>query len=221
MARVRSRNRALTFYTSGRYGKSLEGLQDIAGQALSMFDTAVERAVVGLRRRVGPAVNRAVREHYNVKRALLTESFRVQDGSVRKHGNVSGSISVWASTRKLPLVMFGGRWGGRRTAGATAAIVRSQRKTYAGAFIATGRFRGETMPLIFTRIKGEKQIQHRGYHRGKLRESIRALRGPSPFEMISGVGGYTASVNARDQVMEEMRTYYINELRRQFALRNK
>lgn len=221
MAYVRSKNRALTFYTSGRFGQSLEGLQDIAGQALSRFDTAVERAVIGLKRRASPAVSRAVRENYNIGRGHLADAFRIEEGTRRKNGDLSGYIAIWASTRQLPLAYFGGRWGGRNTTGATAEIARGSRKTYTSAFMAPGRIRGKAQDLIYTRIKGRKTIQKYGRYKGRMRESIRAMRGPSPFEMLSGVDGYTASIRTRDALLSEMRDFYINELRRQFALRNK
>ena len=57
---VSRRNSALKFYVNGRRAKDLHGLTGVAGRVLSSFDTAVTRAVVGLKRRAGPAASRAV-----------------------------------------------------------------------------------------------------------------------------------------------------------------
>ncbi len=125
-------------------------------------------------------------------------------------------ISIWASTRKFPLMDFGGRWrgparrkSGRFAPGASAEIVRGQRKTYDSAFIAT--------------IQGRRAIRVRSFDSGLQKRAgrgpVHMLRGPSPFEMLSGVGGYPASVAARDATVNELQVFYLGELRRQFKLK--
>ncbi len=215
--RSNRRNSALKFYTSGKAAKSLHGLTDIADNVLSSFDTAVQSATAGLKRRAGPAVSRAVRENYGVTRSTLAQPgmFRVELGSQAK----GDYLSIWASTRQLPLADFGGRWSGPSSPGATAEIERGQRKTYTGAFMAKGRIRGQERPLIYTRIKGKKSVQKYGRYQGQMREPIRALRGPSPFEMVSGVGGYPAPLRTRQTILAELSAFYVNELHRQFKLK--
>ena len=57
-----------------------------------------------------------------------------------------------------------------------------------------------------------------GRYKGKLREPIRQLRGPSPFEMVSGAGGYPAPLRTHRTILAELSAFYINELQRQFKL---
>lgn len=220
MSRPSRRNSGLKFFVNGKAAKSLHGLADVVGKALSRYDTAVQRATVGLKRRAAPATNRAVIENYNVKRSTLTSAgaYRVEEGIGRK----GDYLSIWASTRALPLIEFGGKWGGPSTTGATAEIVRGQRKTYTHAFIATGSLRGtQGKKVIYTRLRGQKKKQNKGYHAGKVREPIRQLRGPSPYEMLSGIDGHRAALNTRRAVLAELTDYYIGELQRQFALSRK
>lgn len=204
---VSRRNSALKFYVNGRRAQDLHGLTDVAGRTLSRFDVAVTRAIVGLKRRVAPAASRAVRQQYGVKAGALSKGFKVQDGTRGRRGDRSDYVSLWASTRRIPLLDFGGRWSGRRSRGARASIERGKSKVYDSAFIAT--------------IEGRRAIRVRAFDgtSGKRhgRGPVRMLYGPSAFEMVSGLD-YRGSVAARESVMEELRTFYIAELRRQFNL---
>lgn len=216
MLRSNRRNSALKFYLNGKAAKSLSGLTDPAGRVLSAFDTAVQRASIGLKRRAGPAVSRAVRENFSIKRNALSGQnlFRIEEGTSSK----GDYLSIWASTRKLSLIEFDGRWGGPKTPGATASIEKGRPQTYTGAFIAPGHIRGKPRPVIYSRIRGEKKVVKYGRYKGKLREPIRQLRGPSPFEMVSGVGGYPAPLRTHRTILAELSAFYINELQRQFKL---
>lgn len=204
---VSRRNSALKFYVNGRRAKDLHGLTGVAGRVLSSYDTAVTRAVVGLKRRAAPAANRAVREEYGVKAGALSQRFKVQTGVRGRRGDRSDYLSLWASTRRIPLLDFGGRWSGRRSRGASASIERGKSKVYESAFLAT--------------IEGRRAIRVRAFDgtSGKRngRGPVRMLYGPSAFEMVSGLD-YRGSVAARERVIEELRTFYIAELRRQFKL---
>lgn len=205
MARVSRRNSAFKFYVNGTQARDLHGLTGIADQVLSAYDTSVMRAVVGLKRRVLPVTSREVRKEYGVQARALQGRFRVEDGRRGKKGG--DYLSLWASTRRAPLLDFQGRWGGRRTVGATASIDAGQRKQYPGAFIAT--------------IQGRRaiRVRQRDASTGKryARGPVRMLYGPSPFEMVSGLD-HRGSVNVRSAVMETLRTFYIGELQRQFKL---
>lgn len=200
------RNSALKYYVNGRVAKDLHGLTDIAGKVLSAYDTAVSRAVVGLKRRALPAASRAVREHYGIAARELTGKFRLESGSKGRRGDRSDYISIWASTRRISLLAFSGRWSGRRSKGATASIMKGTKKLYGGSFIAT--------------VRGLRAIRMRSRDASGKRNPrgpLVMLRGPSPFEMLSGVD-YEPSRASRDAVLSELTTFYRAELRRQFKL---
>lgn len=214
MARIRSRNSALKFYLNGRRAKDLHGLTDLAGNVLSAFDISVQRAATGLVRRAEPAAKRNIRAVYNVRAAALSGRFRVEEGAAGRGRNKDELLSIWASTRELPLLDFGGRWRGpaRRKSGrwappATAEIVRGRRKIYDSAFIAT--------------IAGRRAVRVRSFDSGRGRRQrrgpVRMLRGPSPFGMLSGID-YEPARQVRDATLSELTTFYMAELRRQFRL---
>lgn len=207
MARASRRNGALKFFVNGRLAKDLHGLADPLGNVLSRYDVATTRAVAGLKRRAGPAASRSVREHYNLKAGALSGKFRVEEGSRGRGGDRDDFIGIWASTRRISLIDFGGKWRGRKSPGATAAITRAGGKTYDGAFIAT--------------VQGRRAIRVRQFDAARSRRAgrgpLRMLRGPSPFEMLSGLDhGPSQAVHAG--VLSELRVFYTSELRRQFAL---
>lgn len=203
---ARGRNSALQYYVNGRRAQTLHGLADALGNPLDAFDTAVGRAIVGLKRRALPAVSRAVRDNYNVKASELAAKYRVEMGLKGRRGDRDEVLSIWASTRGISLIHFSGRWRGRRSAGATAAIAKGGAKTYEGAFIAT--------------VQGRRAIRVRQFEstgRRAPRGPLRMLRGPSPFEMLSGLD-HRPSLATKDAVLLELTTFYTGELRRQFRL---
>jgi hypothetical protein len=199
------RNSGLKFYVDGQRAKSLHGLVDPLDRTLSAYETATVRAVSSLKRRAEPAAKRVVRSLYNVKAGDLSGKFRIEDGVSGRGGDRSGFISIWASTRRMPLIAFGGRWGGRKTPGATAAITSDASKTYGSSFIAT--------------VRGLRSIRVRQFVGGKRagRGPLRILRGPSPFEMISGLDHH-ASRDVKSGIVTELRAFYLGELRRQWKL---
>lgn len=218
---ARERNSAVKFYTSGKIAKDLHGVTDSVNGVLKAWDTAAQRAVSNLRRRAVPAGVRAVRENYNVKASTVRSRVRLEGGTRRpKRADRSDFISIWASTRRLPLLEFAGRWGGPRTKGARAQVVRGQSKVYAGAFIAGVGWRGVSGRAVKADTVS-RGIFVRSYDsgRGKRvgRGPLQMLRGPSVFEMLSGLN-HAPARRSRDAVLEELTTYYRSELRRQWAL---
>ncbi len=203
-ARVSRRNSAFKYYVNGKAAKDLHGLTGIAGDVLSSFDTAVARAAVGLKRRTVPAVSRAVRENYNIKAGSLRDKYRAETG--RRGGSGSSEfVSIYASTRQVPLLEFRGRWSGRKSKGATANISGTP-KTYESAFIAT--------------VQGRRAIRARSFEstgRRAGRGPLRMLYGPSPFEMVAGFNN-KASLSAKQEVLSQLRIFYTTELRRQWRL---
>lgn len=206
MSGVRSRNRAFSITYNGKRANSFYGLADRVGQAVSRFGTAESRAKSSLKRRVQPAASRLVREHYNVTAAKLRGGMRLAEGTHRD----GDYLALWASSRRLSLIDFGGRWGGRRTPGATAEVVRGQRRTFPGTFIAT--------------VKGRKAIRARTFQDGRRapRGPLTMYRGPSIFEMLSPSetpGSYQqASLKIRRDLITQLTDFYVAELRRQFKL---
>src|SRR5690606_33084066 len=97
-------------------------------------------------------------------------------------------MELVASNRKVPLIDFTGRWRGpaRRRSGAwaasaTAAILKGAgRRTYASAFIATAQGRREVFVRQFSADSNSPSGRH-------PRDKIRALRGPSPYQMVRGL----------------------------------
>ncbi|HCT26871.1 MAG TPA: hypothetical protein DIW85_11730 [Stenotrophomonas sp.] len=204
-------NNLLKFFVSGRRAKGLHGLADLAGNPLRRFDLSVQRAFVGLQRRAGAAVSQEVRGSYNVRASALRGKYRVETGEQGYRTGKRGRddfLAIWASTRQISLLEFGGRWAGRKSAGATASIGQGQSKTYDGAFIAT--------------IKGRRAIRVRGWdsttQKRHGRGPVRILRGPSPFEMLSGADGNSRALSARHRLIERFHTYYSTELRRQWRV---
>lgn len=161
---------------------------------------AADRALASMIRKVQPEAKRDIRARYGVKASALNGQFRTVQGKGRKGDPYLG---LWASSRRIGLIEFQGRWGGRRTKGAVAQVRLGQQKTYQSAFITT--------------IQGKKAIRHRPLdistgkrvHRGPLK----MLRGPSPFEMLLGEDMRNGAL-----ISKTLTTYYSAEIRRQMEL---
>lgn len=195
---------------SSTFGRTSAGaLARFAALAGGLSKTAIakadSRSIASVRRRFEPAAKRAIREVYTVRAGDLSGRFSVRSGL----GEEGEYLSLNASTKKLPLIGFGGRWGGRKTAGATAGIQVGMRKVYTSAFIA--------------RIGGQRRMVVRQFSRDATtpsgrdgRRKLRTLTGASAFQMVMGEGEVVASRLAR-----EMNMYRSTELIRQLALARK
>lgn len=173
--------------------------QRLDGVSEANLNRSVQRTLTGAKRRFEPAAKRVIRASYNVKARDLAGKFRVRTGS-----DTAGEfVALEASTKGIPLIDFGGRWRGRRTAGATAEVRRGQRKTYASAFIAT--FNGRKRLLARQLIRG-------GGGRRDPRNKLRSLLGPSPFQMTEGDNDNNAQL-----IATEVRAFISTELERQIA----
>lgn len=177
----------------------------VDGVSKTAIAKADARSIASVRRRFEPAAKRAIREVYTVRASDLSGRFTVRSGL----GEEGEYLSLNASTKKLPLIGFGGRWGGRKTAGATAGIQVGMRKVYASAFIA--------------RIGGQRRMVVRQFSRDATapsgrdgRRKLRTLTGASAFQMVMGEGEVVAKRLAR-----EMNLYRNTELIRQLALARK
>lgn len=135
----------------------------------------VDRAKVTLRRRLATETRRYVAAEYGVSTRELGKRITTEAGS--------DSVSVYGTTPRVPLIKFGGRYTRSRKpgTGATAEIVRGQRKKYVSAFLS----------------KGKKNIVARGLKPGSDKRYGRlpvvVLHGPSPESMVLGGGAPTTS----------------------------
>ncbi len=132
------RNASFKIYVNGRAADSLYGLSKRVGERVSRFSTASQRAQAGLVRKLQPVTKAAIRDYYTVKPSELNNRFKVLTGS-RVKGDF---VALWASTRRISLIAFAGRWGGPKTPGAVASILLGKPKTYDSAFIASIGWRG-------------------------------------------------------------------------------
>lgn len=178
---------------------------EVNGLSRTAIAKADGKAIATVRKRFGPAASRAIRDVYNVRASDLKGRFTVRSG-MDENGEY---LSLHASTKALPLIGFGGRWGGRKTVGATASIQKEKRKTYASAFIA--------------KVGGQRRLVARQFSRDATapsgrdgRRKLRTLTGPSAYQMVMGEGEVTAARLAR-----EMNEFRGTELIRQLQLARK
>lgn len=214
------RDRVLFVRTAGKYANDEYGLAKRLGHAVKRADRAKLRAVAGLKRKVPVMAKRAVVDEYNIPKSKLAKSFRVHTTPV--------TLNLLASGLKFGLEEFGGKWGGRRTPGATAEIIRGKRTSYRHAFMARGRRRGRETELIYLRrsayLGGSYAVDVTGHQRSKQakvrRDPILALGGPSAYMMVSGRDSSGKIVYPRiyATLEEEMITWYVRELRRLYAV---
>ncbi len=196
MGRFASLDRRMNAAALARIAAKVNG---VSAAAIAKADA---RSAITVRRRFEPAAKRAIREIYNVRVSDLTGRFTVRTGA-DENGEY---ISLNASAKPLPLFGFGGRWGGRKTAGATALIQKGERKVYNSAFIAT--------------VDGQRRLVARQFSRDATaasgrdgRRKLRTLTGPSAFQMVMGQGDVVVTRLAR-----EMNEYRGSELIRQLKL---
>lgn len=190
----------------------LDPIRRMAGEVaatMSRVETAQRLAMSGLKRRALPIARRAIQENYNVGTAAIHDArgspgIRVETGG---RGRKSDYLAIWASTRGIPLIQFGGKWGGPETPGATAQIeAGGGAKSYKGAFIAN--------------VQGLRSIRKRKVGSGNKRVPrgpLVMLRGPSPFDMMAPQGNYPAALRTQRTIVAELTDWYIAELKRQIA----
>lgn len=179
-------------------------VEGVSAAAIHRADT---RALATVRRRFEPLAKRHIREIYSIRLKSLAGGFSVRTGD----DGAGDYLVLHASTKKLPLIDFGGKWRGpaRRRSGAwapaaSAQIIRGRSKTYGSAFIATLR-------------SGRREIFERQFSRDREgtgsgrdpRNKIRALRGPSPYQMVRGIDDRVA-----EQIAGEMNALRLQEVKR-------
>lgn len=191
--RTRTFVRAYNAEAMARVRAHLEGYSE------AQLNRAAQRAGVGVVRKAQPIAKRDIRERYGVKASLLNGTLKATQANDRQHRPY---IGVWASSRRISLIHFGGRWR-KKSKGATAAVKLGQRKTYDSAFIAT--------------VEGRKAVRVRSYRAGSLkrhgRGPLRMLYGPSPFEMLLG-----EHLRNGERIAGKLLEFYSTEIARQIEL---
>lgn len=210
------RNSAVKIYVNGSTANDLYGLAKRVGQQVSRLSAAAQRAQSSLARRVQPVAKREIRKVYGVKASLLNGRMRLETGTRSQ----SDYLSLWASTRKVSLLEFGGRWRGVKSAGATASILLGSSKTYTSAFIANVGWRGSSGQAVKAdTVSRGIYVRQRGpdgkrYGRGPLKR----LYGPSVFEMIGTSPKAHSADTVRAAIVPQLQDFYVTELSRQIAL---
>lgn len=177
-------------------------LDGVGPEAIAKADA---KAVGTVKRRFEPAAKRVIRERYSVLAGDLAGKFTVtQRGGENPADGVV--LQLNASVRKLPLINFGGRWGGRMTPGATAAISKGEgRKVYHSAFVASIKDKPHMLVRQFSRDSNSPSGRD-------PRNKLRRLSGPSPYQMVRGTDDGNAQRLSRE--MNELRATEIVRLLR-------
>lgn len=211
------RNSAAKLFVNGKRADGLRDLTNKIGKRVSRYSTAAERAKSSLARRFQPTAKREIRKEYGVKQATLNKRMAVASG-IRQKGDY---VSLQASVRRISLLEFGGKWGGRETPGATASIVLGGSKTYRGAFVASVGWRGSSGKAVkggtATKAIYARSMGANGRRAG--RGPLVRLYGPSVFEMLSP-GSHTNSpaLRVRTAVISQLESFHVTELARQISL---
>lgn len=191
-------SQVLRIYTNGQRANDRFALAQRVGTIVKRNADATKKAAASTARRVQPLAKEAITAVYTIRPNQLNGKFRAVV--------TPDALRVNASTRRFPLMAFGGKWGGRRTAGATASIRRGVVTTYGGSFIAT--------------IQGLRSIRVRteaGNGRRVARGPVRILRGPSPFQMVTDETTGQGEGIART-LIRTLREYYVAERRRLYEV---
>lgn len=203
--------RVVRFYTNGKRADDAYGLSKHVGAIVKRTDAARKRAFASTARRAPVLAKAMMTAGFNVPAGEVTNKVHVYDTGDTLHVN--------ASVRKFPLSLFGGQWGGPTSPGASASVRVGQSEVYPGAFMAAGRYMGRALDLIYRRVRGSRVVQKYGRYKGKVREKIQALRGPSPYDMLTMIERGTArGKSGAGDYHRELRSYFVSELRRLLAL---
>lgn len=128
------------------------------------IDGTRDRAAATLARRLPVEARRDIQTEYNLPAA------RIRDGLTARRG--AGFVELRASKRGIGLINFGGRWPGRKSAGAIARVFRNETAhSYAGTFIAKGR--GGNLQIFERRGKGALPL--RVFYAPSLAQMLRKL----------------------------------------------
>lgn len=160
------------------YGATLDtsALQRNALRLGRLADTARERVITRtmgtLRRKILTEARRAIAAEYGIGVQAI--------GKRMTSESAADSLTIYGTAGRLPLHEFGGRYTGRKSAGASAEILRGGRRIYTSAFTIASRG-----PVIYSRpiIASGRRAPKRFVR----------LHGPSVESMFlgGGTGGQT------------------------------
>jgi hypothetical protein len=174
----------------------------------SLQRQVVQRTQATLRRRMLPLLKEHVRGDFNIGARVLASNLIVA---------VQGdAVIAYGDRRRIGLEQFGGRYAGRRSAGATAQIARDDaRSTYGSAFIIKGR------RAIWARklVHGGRVLSGtltRGARAGRF--PIVRLHGPSAVQMALGDPRYQVGLSPADRTAIAIEAVFTAEVDRQVAV---
>ncbi len=160
-------------------------LARIAGET----DRTTQRATGTLLRRLPVQARRDIQDEYNLPARRIAEGITATRGE--------GFVELRGSKRGIGLINFGGRWGGRKSAGATAQVRRTEGRTvYSGTFITT--LRSSNRQIV------ERELDA-GHRVGRL--PVRTLYGPSMAHLLR-------NADRRDRLVEFSRDTLRDEVER-------
>lgn len=146
------------------------------------FRKAIGTSLSRTRRGVRALTSQVIRERYNV------QAKRVKDGThLTPVDRANWQFKLVGRNKPINLIHFRGKGGPPRwiRRGVSVAVQLGDRKVIRRAFIRTD-IHGN--PRVFTRFDGGQKLPARemraGYHTGKVRTGIRALKGPSIADMF-------------------------------------
>lgn len=200
-----NQRQVVKLYTNGKRSDDRYALSKAVGQTVKRMDTAQKRAKASTARKASPIAKALITANYNIRPGKLTDKIRTRMDP--------DTLRVDASQRRFALIDFGGRWGGRKTAGATAAIQKGQTKVYAGSFITT--------------IQGLRSIRVRQKRGSKRvgRGPVQILRAGSTHSMIAGreldqAGNQVGTIphGIAGDFLQQLQAFYVGELKRLYAV---
>lgn len=212
MAKQNRKMQTLRIFTNGSRADNAYGLSDEVGRIIKRTDRAKQRAEASTARRGASIANRAIRAEFNIPLKEISRKIYMK--------STGDALRLYAWNRPISLLAFGGKWKGRRSAGASAQVLRGgSAETFGGSFII------ESMKA---KASLKRAIRVRSMRGGKRagRGPLVMLYGPSPRDMITGrrkdaetgtpVGQWGTHV--REVVTSEVIAYYISELKRLYAV---
>ncbi len=163
--------------------RALQRLRDTPKKA----EQAVQRARSTLARRLPVQARRDLQSEYALPATRIAQGLSVRA--------TAESIELIGAKRGIGLIAFTGRWGGLKSAGASAQVfVDESRHIYGGTFIARGN--GGNRQIFSRAVTGSRRA---------ARLPIRTLYGPSVAHMLRRAGRADRLADfARDRLAEEI-----------------
>ena len=155
-------------------------------------ERVVTRTIATMRRKTLTDARRAISQEYGIGTQAIGRRMTAESGK--------DSLSIYGTTGKVPLHEFGGRYSGPKSAGASAEILRGNRRVYTSAFTIKNR----NPAIIYARpiIDGARRAPKRFVR----------LHGPSVESMF--LGGGTGGQTPATQVIAAAQEIFSAEVER-------